>query len=310
MNTFLYIFVTFLFVGSIVCPFPEIVPIKRTIYTTMNCPPTAEEMAAAIPMPLMSVNHTTGEIGLRVATCDGKYNAELMTSPTYYDRYPGSSIGKAFMMMGDSMYVCSASIADHNMIWTAGHCVYGPGYFGTGYSSQFCFVPGYYNNQKAVGYKAIAYYYPTQWGKGILQGFMEYDVALVQVPDKSFPAGTEFEVLSDNANNYDTNDYISNGYPAAGKFNGQLINTCKSKGCERDPNQTLKNTVGINCDSTGGCSGGPWIVQDRQTGRYKIAGVNSYGYSNRENVLFSPCFDVDIPNFKALVKSCETSGGC
>jgi len=305
MKTFLYILVTFLFVGSIFCGLSDIIPIKRMLGNTMSCPPTAEEMARAVPMPFPVIDNSTGRIGLRATVpCNGQYSSELKTGISYYESYPGSSIGKAYLNMGGSIYVCSASIAAHNMVWTAGHCVFGPGYFGTGHSSDFCFVPGFYNNQKAIGHRGISYCYPSRWGAGILQGYMEYDFALVQVGNNSFQPGTEFDCLDNNENNWNSNNYQSNGYPAAGKFNGNLINVCTSTGCERDPNQSLKNTVGINCDSTGGCSGGPWIVLDRPTGRYKIAGVNSYGYSNYPNVLYSPCFDGEVPTFRELVGKC------
>jgi hypothetical protein len=40
--------------------------------------------------------------------------------------------------------------------------------------------------------------------------------------------------------------------------------------------------MGIGCDMTGGSSGGGWTVGNT------VYSVNSYGYSNRPNVMYGP----------------------
>jgi len=285
------------FVALSKCGPAEVLPMYRKLNPPASCPPTLEDMANAIPMPLMSYNATAGKMELRADTCDGKYNAKVQTDISYYRAVPGNSVGKAYFRMGGSLYVCSATVGGPNMIWTAAHCVYGPGFFGTGYSTDWCFVPGYYPGQPSYdGYAGSQYYYPTQWGKGILQGFMEYDFATV-FTSKTFNTNVNPPLKMLPGLTYSSTLYESNGYPAAGKFNGQYINVCTSFGCEKDPNQSLKNTIGINCDSTGGSSGGPWLVKS-PNGVYGIGSVNSYGYSNRVDVMFGPTIDSDIVLFE------------
>jgi hypothetical protein len=41
-------------------------------------------------------------------------------------------------------------------------------------------------------------------------------------------------------------------------------------------------TIGIDCDMTGGSSGGGWIAGG------SVASVNSYGYRTLRNVMFGP----------------------
>lgn len=54
-----------------------------------------------------------------------------------------------------------------------------------------------------------------------------------------------------------------------------------SVGCSPDP-------IGIGCDMTGGCSGGPWIWQFG-VGNY-LNGDNSYRRSGKPQELYSPYF--------------------
>jgi len=58
--------------------------------------------------------------------------------------------------------------------------------------------------------------------------------------------------------------------------------------------QKKNSPVGIGCDSTGGCSGGPWITSQSPT---SIAGLNSFGYRGLDNVMFSPYFDQNTRAF-------------
>lgn len=292
----LIVFFVFCFVSSILCGPGEVTPVKRAVATNIACPPTAEEMASAIPMNFV-FNSTSGKYEL--GACDGRSDSTLVKDGSFYTKFPGNSVGKAFFRMGSNTYVCSGSIADGKHVWTAGHCVYGPGFLGTGYATTWCFVPGYVDGIIPYkGYVANTIYYPKKWGEGVIQGFMEYDFALVRFSNGDFEQFTPFDLSLNN--DYSRTTYYSEGYPAGAPFNGQFNNICKSLGCARDSNQVLKETVGINCDSTGGCSGGPWLVE--QNGEWKISGVNSYGYTTNPGVLYSPYFDDDVRTFRTLVQ--------
>ena len=88
-----------------------------------------------------------------------------------------------------------------------------------------------------------------------------------------------------------TTRFISYGYPAAGKFNGQRQYQCSSpfrrwdKIAGQDPMQ-------MSCDMTGGSSGGAWIL-DRAGNKVDdptdpLVSVNSYGYPGEKNTMYGP----------------------
>jgi hypothetical protein len=54
--------------------------------------------------------------------------------------------------------------------------------------------------------------------------------------------------------------YSSHGYPAAPPFNGQRLWRCDSP-LAYDDNAANPPTMGIDCDMTGGSSGGGWIAR-------------------------------------------------
>jgi hypothetical protein len=85
--------------------------------------------------------------------------------------------------------------------------------------------------------------------------------------------------------NYNRNQfYTSFGYPAAPPFNGQRLWICESPLIANDPSASPP-TMGIDCDMTGGSSGGGWIVGN------SVYSVNSYGYLNQPGVMYGPYQD-------------------
>ena len=75
--------------------------------------------------------------------------------------------------------------------------------------------------------------------------------------------------------------YASHGYPAAPPFNGQRLWVCTSP-LVYDDTSANPPTMGIDCDMTGGSSGGGWIAGG------SVVSVNSYGYTTLPNVMFGP----------------------
>ena len=74
------------------------------------------------------------------------------------------------------------------------------------------------------------------------------------------------------------------GYPAAGKYHGSDLTYCADQ-VFTDP-LVANRTFGIDCDMTGGSSGGPWLFPfTESTGVGTIRAVNSYGYdSDQEGI--------------------------
>jgi hypothetical protein len=65
------------------------------------------------------------------------------------------------------------------------------------------------------------------------------------------------------------------GYPAAGKYHGSDLIYCADQVFLDPQNQNL--TLGVDCDMTGGSSGGPWLASFAN-GSGTVDSVNSYGY--------------------------------
>ena len=87
------------------------------------------------------------------------------------------------------------------------------------------------------------------------------------------------------------NDQIFDfGYPAAGKYHGYDLTYCSDQ-VFYDANNG-NNTLGIDCDMTGGSSGGPWLTGFSTTsGVGTLRSVNSYGYSSIRNKEYGPKFN-------------------
>jgi len=244
---------------------------------------TTEKELNAIPLDIM-LNATKPFGGL--GACSANYRRYTTAQP--YSQAPFKAVGKVFFSIGSSDYVCSGSIGDQNrgLVWTAGHCVYGLSTEG-GFYANWKFVPGYYNNVKPQGeffasrLCATDGYYRRE--------DMGYDYAIAIMED-SLPVGIgQFALAVDYFQ--DSTIMVSNGYPAGAPFNGQWENTCTSSACYVDDN-FFPATTGISCDSTGGSSGGPWLI-----GGTQIGSVNSYGYPTIPNIMFGPYFNAATRTF-------------
>jgi len=161
---------------------------------------------------------------------------------------PTSTNGKVFFTEGGLNYVCSGTAllsGNKSVVWTAGHCVNdGAGTFVT----NWAFVPAYADGSAPYG---------TWTARRLLT-----------------TSGWTF--------NYPRQQtYVSHGYPAAPPFNGERLYTCTSP-LQYDDTSANPPTMGIDCDMTGGSSGGGWTVHG------SLESVNSYGYTTLPNVMFGP----------------------
>jgi len=214
-------------------------------------------------------------------------HTQLQTKSPFYSKWPNTAVGKVYFNLGAGLYVCSASVGGDNLVWTAGHCVYdNQNHI---WASNWMFVPGYMNGRAPLGVWVASNLFTTgQW----VNGNILYDYALtVMTPINGISIaevvggalGLNYNIASTSRSHY--NSY---GYPQGSPFNGAWINVCKrAPGCLRDGSES-NSPVAIGCDSTGGCSGGPWITSESPT---SISGLNSYTYLSLNNMMFSPYFD-------------------
>jgi V8-like Glu-specific endopeptidase len=194
--------------------------------------------------------------------------------------YP-STFGKVFFTDGGLNYVCSGSAvgtASKSVVWTAGHCVNeGPGDNFT----NFMFAPAYRGGATPYGKFAATTLITTSGWRTSGEWGVDVGAAVVGTnADGQTLSGAvaEAPIVFDALRNQSYSIY---GYPAAKKFNGQLMRVCKTTWLLDD--SATPDTMGAACDMTGGSSGGPWI-----TSSGAVASVTSYGYSNLKNVLFGP----------------------
>lgn len=216
-----------------------------------------------------------------------------------YEFFPFRVVGKLYFTIpsvGD--FVCSASVVNTpnlSSLITAGHCVYDPST--QQFSTNVLFAPAHYNGVNTYDtFTAISLVTLAGW----TQGLLEYDMGGIYL-NRGGPAPSTYLVgqlgaLGFLANADRTQHWHSDGYPAAPPFTGGKQHFCAATWAVNDqPTGTAgvdPETMGIGCDSTGGSSGGPWIVDlngSTSTGNL-INGLNSYGYVGVANQMYGPYF--------------------
>ena len=238
---------------------------------------TAERMANAKPADLLVT-----EAGNAV---DKKQSATAALAPARQipPPYTGEGTrtnGKVFFTDGGASYVCSGTAVlsgNRSTVWTAGHCVHDGG---SGFHTNWAFVPAYADGQRPYGtWTARRLATTSGWANN---GDFSYDLGAAAVNLQSGVALTDRIGGRGVAFNYNRSQtYNAHGYPAAPPFNGQRLWVCTS-GLRYNDNSANPPTMGIDCDMTGGSSGGGWLVGS------SVYSVNSYGYRTLPNVMFGP----------------------
>jgi hypothetical protein len=207
-------------------------------------------------------------------------SAAAVQVPPPYTSYPTRTNGKVFFTEGGLNYVCSGTAllsGNKSVVWTAGHCVNdGAGTFVT----NWAFVPAYADGSRPYGtWTARTLLTTAGWNNS---GDFSYDNGAAIVNLNGGRALTDVVGGVSPKFNYPRNQtYVSHGYPAAPPFNGQRLWTCTSP-LRYDDTSANPPTMGIDCDMTGGSSGGGWTVNG------SLESVNSYGYSTLPKVMFGP----------------------
>jgi hypothetical protein len=214
------------------------------------------------------------------AASPGKKRTSAVQIAPPYTSQPTSTNGKVFFTDDGLNYVCSGTAllsGNKSVVWTAGHCVNdGANEFHT----NWAFVPAYADGSAPYGsWTARRLLTTTGWATS---GDFSFDNGAAVVNLNGGRALTDVVGGRNPAFNYTRQQtYAAHGYPAAPPFNGQRLWVCTSP---LRYNDTSANppTMGIDCDMTGGSSGGGWIAGG------SVASVNSYGYSTLPNVMFGP----------------------
>ena len=213
--------------------------------------------------------------------------------------YPHRTHGKVFgSLPGFGDFACSATVVPGNTqstVMTAAHCVYEQG---SGFASNWVFVPGYNDGATPHGM------WPADRlaaAKGFVRNDqnVNYDVGAAELAHDSSGRGVEEVVGSRGIAFNQLRDQIIHAYgypaePAPGlPFDGELLWTCESGYGGDDPASlgfSGPQTLLIGCPMTGGSSGGGWVVGEEGSGSGFVESVNSYGYPDEPEHLYGSYF--------------------
>jgi V8-like Glu-specific endopeptidase len=222
--------------------------------------------------------------------------------------FPNITHGKLFFQdPGVASYVCSGTVVGSDtldVVWTAGHCVTEGD--GTGFFTNFLFVPGY-NHGAAPGGEWVAEYAITT-SRWRYNTDFRYDVAALTMAPNGSDQEIE-EVVGARGiafNQAPDQTYRSFGHPAAAPFDGKSMFFCDSDLGYLDFGSSPA-PMAIGCDMTGGSSGGGWIVEDGVTGQGFVHSVNSYVYETGTKEYEDTMFGPQLGNVAAAVY--EAAGG-
>jgi V8-like Glu-specific endopeptidase len=234
---------------------------------------TAERMREAIPAQKVLPGQPAG---------GPKKNpkADATQIPPPYTSAPTRTNGKVFFSDDGLNYVCSGTAVlsgNKSVVWTAGHCVHDGA---SNFHTNWTFVPAYADGSRPYGtWTARTLLTTSGWAN---EGDFSYDNGAAVVSANGGSALTDVVGGRNIAfNSARQQQYAAHGYPAGPPFNGQRLWVCNSPLIYNDTSANPA-TMGIDCDMTGGSSGGGWIAGG------SVVSVNSYGYSTLPNVMFGP----------------------
>jgi hypothetical protein len=235
---------------------------------------TAERMRNAIPANKV----LSGTFAAKQKSAAALAPATQIPPP--YTSQPTSTNGKVFFTDDGLNYVCSGTAllsGNNSTVWTAGHCVHDGA---SNFHTNWTFVPAYADGSRPYGtWTARTLLTTSGWASS---GDFSYDNgAAVVSPNGGSSLTSVVGGRSPSFNSARQQQYAAHGYPAGAPFNGQRLWRCDSA-LQYDDTSANPPTMGIDCDMTGGSSGGGWIAGGG------VASVNSYGYSTLPNVMFGP----------------------
>lgn len=209
--------------------------------------------------------------------------------------------GRVFFTYQGRNASCSANAVtseNRSTVITAGHCVR----MGGAFHGNWVFVPGYQNGNRPYGtWVATTLYTTPQWNNS---EDVNYDVASAVV------APLNGESLTDvvggqgvSFNQARRRQMHSFGYPAAAPYDGSKLVYCSGRAFD---DFLMSRDIGLNCNMTGGSSGGPWFLDfDENTGLGTLNSVNSFKYAFATGWMFGPYFGTEA---RAVYEAAQTTG--
>ncbi|CAN5170101.1 peptidase [soil metagenome] len=182
--------------------------------------------------------------------------------------------GKVFFTLGFSDYQCSGTVVrskTKRLVVTAGHCAYSSA---DRYASNFMFIPAKDGSSEPYGrWAATRLKVTPQWEQNEK---INYDVAFATMAKRNGKKLQRVVGARGVAFNRQGNQlFRAFGYPASGpsRFDGGTPFRCKAIQEGSDPRPGSPRPNRIDCDMTGGSSGGGWVIS-----KGRVNSVVSYGY--------------------------------
>ena len=221
----------------------------------------ASELLAGIPAPNSVLDGLLGAPEpSRRATATAIPDASVAPYRTH---------GKVVFTLDGVNYQCSGTVVrakTRRLVATAGHCVYGFGQFAT----NWMFIPGKEGTAEPYGrWTARRLATTSQWRAS---EDLRYDVGMVTMRARNRKRLQN--VVGARGVAFDKGrslTFDAFGYPADG-FSGTQLYRCHSAAQGVDSGPAPAPTR-IDCDMTGGSSGGGWVLGDG-----RVNSVVSYGY--------------------------------
>ena len=196
---------------------------------------------------------------------------------------PATTTGKVFFTdHRGGQWVCSGSLVNspaQNVVITAGHCVYGTAGGelppGETWHSNWVFAPGFNHGSAPYGYWSARQLWTLT---NYANNGDEQDDLGAAILNRNGAGWNAVALLGGQgyAWNQSSTQYVHDfGYPAAAPFNGQTLQECD--GVAGWNGWWWVDMEMLNCNFTGGSSGGPWLMSFNGEFGY-IDGVNDFGY--------------------------------
>ncbi|WP_419994020.1 trypsin-like serine peptidase [Streptomyces boninensis] len=253
-----------------------------------------ERMRSAQPLDLLPAD--AADLGAKV-----RESAKKLIPPTSPKALPEGggpwtgdgkvvqTSGRVFFTYQGRTASCSGNAvtsANKSTVLTAGHCVKMEG----AWHKDWVFVPGYHDGQAPLGKWTAAKTLSTpQWSAS---EDLNYDVGAAVVNPLDGKQLTDVTGAQGVAFNTGYNvDMYAFGFPAASPYDGEKLIYCSGR---TSKDFLLSQDHGLNCDMTGGSSGGPWFTKfDEVAGTGLQSSVNSFKYNFLPTMMFGPYFGAD-----------------
>ena len=250
---------------------------------------TAARMRAAEPAELRSA----ADGGLVPAAAVTRTAVDASADNT---AFPHRVHGKVFFTIeggsepGD--YVCSATVVtsnSHALAWTAGHCV-NDAEFGGGFATNWAFVPGYRNGERPFGTWPAKQLLTTDGWRQNVNVRVDLGAARRSPATRRDAGSRTWSALAGSPSTRPARRTTAAfGYPALPtllhpEFDGERLYSCASPLTGGDnPPGGGPDPLEIECDMTGGSSGGGWVIDGG-----RVSSVTSYGYAGDLFHLYGP----------------------